>query len=130
MPMLVRSACLSNFREVAASTGIDARAQLRQAGIDWRCLDNPDLKIPAASVCELLERAAAAAGIVLLWPEPVAVPVITRQEPPPVPVVETRAAAIFQANPLEQEKLALQRDARRASRFLIDCLPSLDTALE
>ena len=73
---------------------------------------------------------AAAAGIVLLWPEPVAVPVITRQEPPPVPVVEPRAAAIFQANPLEQEKLALQRDARRASRFLIDCLPSLDTALE
>ena len=63
MPMLVRSACLTNFREVAATTGIDARAQLRLAGIDWRCLDDPDLKIPAASVCALLERSAAAAGI-------------------------------------------------------------------
>jgi hypothetical protein len=29
------------------------------------------------------------------------------------------------SNPLEREKLALQRDASRAGRFLIDCLPSL-----
>jgi hypothetical protein len=29
------------------------------------------------------------------------------------------------ANPLQREKLALQRDASRAGRFLIDCLPSL-----
>jgi len=29
------------------------------------------------------------------------------------------------SNPLEREKLALQRDANRAGKFLIDCLPSL-----
>lgn len=39
--------------------------------------------------------------------------------------VEERFAA---ANPLEREKLALQRDASRAGRFLIDCLPSMGSA--
>jgi hypothetical protein len=33
-------------------------------------------------------------------------------------------APIVEGNPLRQESLALSRDARRAGRFLIDCLPS------
>jgi AraC-like DNA-binding protein len=59
----VRSACLTHYREVAEACGLDARAQLSAADIDWHCLENPDLMIPAAAVCELLERSAAAAGI-------------------------------------------------------------------
>ncbi|MCW1926605.1 hypothetical protein OKA05_28895 [Luteolibacter arcticus] len=33
--------------------------------------------------------------------------------------------AVFSKNPLERETVALKRDASRAGRFLIDCLPSM-----
>jgi hypothetical protein len=66
---------------------------------------------------------AVAAGIVLMWPQPVAIPVVTRQDPPPADT--GRTPEIFGRNPMEQESIAIQNDARRASRFLIDCLPGL-----
>jgi hypothetical protein len=37
---------------------------------------------------------------------------------------EDEASAIVKDNPLKRESVALTRDARRAGRFLIDCLPS------
>lgn len=58
MVALVRSASLTQFAEVAASCGLDARALVREAGLPLRCLDEPDLKVPAASVSRLLELAA------------------------------------------------------------------------
>jgi AraC-like DNA-binding protein len=59
----VRSACLTNYAEVARSLRLDPFAQLRDAGLDARCLTNPDLKIPVVRVHALLEASAAAAGV-------------------------------------------------------------------
>jgi AraC-like DNA-binding protein len=56
---LVRSASLTNFVEVATSCGLDPRALVVEAGLPARCLDDPDLKVPARAVGDLLERAAA-----------------------------------------------------------------------
>jgi hypothetical protein len=69
---------------------------------------------------------AVAAAIVLMWPDPAPIPAVTRVETSPAETaLGTEASAILAHNPLEQEKLAIENDARRASRFLIDCLPSL-----
>ena len=74
---------------------------------------------------------AVAAAIVVMWPEPVSRPPLVRTEPASVTTQENSAAtAILARNPLEEEKLALENDARRASRFLIDCLPSLTSPIE
>jgi AraC-like DNA-binding protein len=55
----VRSATLSNYVEVAAQVGLDAGAMLRRFGVDRRALADPDLRIPAGRVVELLEVSAA-----------------------------------------------------------------------
>jgi AraC-like DNA-binding protein len=58
MKALVRSASLTRFAEVAAQYGLDARALVAEVGLPARCLDDPDLKIPAQCVGRLLELAA------------------------------------------------------------------------
>jgi len=62
MSALVRSASLTHFAELAAECGQDARALVAEVGLPRRCLDDPDLKIPAEPVGRLLELAAARAG--------------------------------------------------------------------
>jgi len=59
---LVRSACLTNFADVAARCSLHAPALLREAGLPARALEDPDLKVPARAVGELLELAAARGG--------------------------------------------------------------------
>jgi AraC-like DNA-binding protein len=54
----VRSAALTHFAEVATECGLDARALIREVGLPPRCLDEPDLKVPARAVGRLLELAA------------------------------------------------------------------------
>lgn len=39
-------------------------------------------------------------------------------------------ATVNTMNPLERESQALKRDAERAGRFLLDCLPSVNSATE
>jgi AraC-like DNA-binding protein len=56
----VRGATLANFAEVAAQIGLDPRVVLREAGVDRRTLSNPDSRIPAGRVVDLLERSAQA----------------------------------------------------------------------
>jgi len=58
MTVLIRSAVLTSYPDVAASCGLDARALLAEAGLPQRCLDHPDLKIPARAIAHLLELAA------------------------------------------------------------------------
>jgi len=58
----VRSAALTHFASVAAAHGLDARALLADAGLPARCLEEPDLRIPAPAVGRLLELAAERAG--------------------------------------------------------------------
>jgi AraC-like DNA-binding protein len=62
MSTSVRGATLANFPEVAAQVGLDAGAMLREMKIDRRALSEPDLRIPAQAVAELLEVSAARAG--------------------------------------------------------------------
>ncbi len=103
---------------------------------------------------------ATALGIVLLWPSPSVPPPVAAAEvplpveamvppaegvvppaegmvppaegvvPPAEGVAAIEAAPLLANNPLELEKRALQKDARRAGRFLMDCLPSLAMPLE
>jgi AraC-like DNA-binding protein len=58
MTALLRSASLTHFAEVAAECGLDARALVAEVGLPPRCLQDPDLKIPASKVGHLLELAA------------------------------------------------------------------------
>ena len=62
MTRYVRGASLSNYAEVAARVGLDPNAMLRRAGIDRRVLDEPDIRVPADSVADLLEASAAQSG--------------------------------------------------------------------
>ena len=74
---------------------------------------------------------AVAAAIVLIWPDPAAVPVVTGTDPAPAQTNQrVEPPVTVSSNPLEREKLALENDARRASRFLIECLPSLTSPLD
>ncbi|RJG03003.1 AraC family transcriptional regulator [Noviherbaspirillum sedimenti] len=63
MPMLIRSASLNNYVDVARALGIDPFAQLKAARIAATCLNNPDIKISLAAVGRLLESSAHAAGV-------------------------------------------------------------------
>ncbi|MBL8326612.1 MAG: AraC family transcriptional regulator ligand-binding domain-containing protein [Rubrivivax sp.] len=58
----MRSAALTHFSEVAAQCGLDGRRLVAEVGLPTRCLDEPDLKVPARLVGRLLERAAAMAA--------------------------------------------------------------------
>ena len=58
MTRLVRAAALTHFAAVAAEVGLDARRLVAEAGLPPRCLDDPDLKVPAAAVARVLELAA------------------------------------------------------------------------
>ena len=61
-PKLVRSAALTQFAEVAAGVGLDARRLLSEFGLPWRCLREPELKIPIDAVRALLEACAERSG--------------------------------------------------------------------
>lgn len=63
MPALIRSASLSDYADVARSVGLDPYRQLRAVGLDRACLDDPDVRIPAQAVRQLLENSAAASGL-------------------------------------------------------------------
>jgi AraC-like DNA-binding protein len=58
MTDLVRSASLTSFASHAAECGLDPRALVAEIGLPARCLDEPDLMIPAGTVGRLLELAA------------------------------------------------------------------------
>ena len=62
MSAFVRSASLTHFAEVAAQYSVDPRSLLVDVGLPPRCLDDPDVKIPARLVGRALELAAERAG--------------------------------------------------------------------
>jgi AraC-like DNA-binding protein len=63
MTDLIRSACLTSYPEIARSLGLDPVRLLDACGIDRRCLDNPDIKLPAGALGRLLEASAKAAKV-------------------------------------------------------------------
>jgi AraC-like DNA-binding protein len=60
--MLVRSASLAHYIDVAHAAGLDAPRMLAAAGLSPAVLDEPDLKVPVERVARLLEASAAASG--------------------------------------------------------------------
>ena len=62
MTDLIRSACLTSYPEIARSLGLDPMRLLDACGIDRRCLDDPDIKLPAGALGRLIELSAKAAG--------------------------------------------------------------------
>ncbi|MBV8501343.1 MAG: AraC family transcriptional regulator [Paucibacter sp.] len=62
MPVLLRAAALTHYSEVARSLGLDPRRLLADAGLSLNVLKEPDLRIPADRVGELLERSAEVSG--------------------------------------------------------------------
>jgi AraC-like DNA-binding protein len=58
MTAFVRSAALTNFAEVATACGLNPLALVTEVGLPARCLHEPDLKVPARPVGQLLELAA------------------------------------------------------------------------
>ena len=54
----IRSASLAEFSSVASSLGLDPRAMVAAVGLPMRCLTDPDLRISAPAVSELLETCA------------------------------------------------------------------------
>lgn len=63
MKKLHRSACLTNYVELAQSLNISPFDQLRRVNINPACLTNPDTKIPVSALFQLLENSAQAAGV-------------------------------------------------------------------
>jgi AraC-like DNA-binding protein len=63
MKKLHRSACLTNYVELAQSLHISPFEQLRRVNINPACLTNPDTKIPVSALFQLLENSAQAAGV-------------------------------------------------------------------
>lgn len=62
MSRLVRAAALTNYIAIAQSVGLDPWRMAREAGLSTACLDNPDLKVPATRVAQLLDASAALSG--------------------------------------------------------------------
>lgn len=62
MTSLVRSACLTNFADIAARCSLGALDLVQEVGLPARALEDPDLKVPALAVGQLLELAAARGG--------------------------------------------------------------------
>lgn len=58
MTTFSRAATLTNFEQIARECGLDGRAMLQEVGLPLRCLSEPDLRMPALAVAELLELAA------------------------------------------------------------------------
>lgn len=63
MTDLIRSACLTSYPEVARALGLDPLRLLDACGIDRRCLNDPDIRLPAGALGRLLEVSAKAAKV-------------------------------------------------------------------
>nr|WP_166175119.1 AraC family transcriptional regulator [Altererythrobacter segetis] len=59
---LIRAVSLLGYLDVAASLGLDGNSMLRAAGIAEEALSDPENRIPAGRLADLLEMSAAATG--------------------------------------------------------------------
>jgi AraC-like DNA-binding protein len=63
MPLAARSAALTNYSDVARRFGLDPLKMLREFGLPPQCLVEPELRVPAHKVCQLLEASADRSGV-------------------------------------------------------------------
>ena len=62
MTALVRTATLTNYNEVARHLGLNPTPLLRRVGLNRALLSDPDQRVPARSVAQLLEESALESG--------------------------------------------------------------------
>ena len=62
MTALMRSASLAHYADLAVSVGLVPHEMLAAVGLPRSCLDNTELRVPAASVMRLLERSGEMSG--------------------------------------------------------------------
>jgi AraC-like DNA-binding protein len=58
----IRAVTLSGYLDVAAATGLDGAAMLREAGLSERALRDPERRIPALAAVRLIESSASESG--------------------------------------------------------------------
>ncbi|MBO0749058.1 MAG: AraC family transcriptional regulator [Porphyrobacter sp.] len=58
----IRAVTLSGYVEVATFVGLDGKRMLRDAGVSWQALEDPENRLPATTVIGLLEDSAARSG--------------------------------------------------------------------
>jgi AraC-like DNA-binding protein len=58
----MRAVTLTGYLEVAASVGLDGPRMMRQAGIAPEALSNPETRLPANAIIDLVERSAELSG--------------------------------------------------------------------
>lgn len=63
LPLLVRSASLNGYLEVAGSLGLDPHAMMRKAGLARSCLEDPETLISMSAVQRLIEASAQQAKV-------------------------------------------------------------------
>ena len=63
MGLLIRSATLTNYAEVALGARLDPYRMLSEFGLPQRCLKDPELKVPIDAVRRLLEASAERSGV-------------------------------------------------------------------
>ena len=61
--VLIRSASLTNYADVARAAGLDPARMLREFGLPARSLDEPELVVPIDAVRQLLEGSAERSGV-------------------------------------------------------------------
>jgi AraC-like DNA-binding protein len=114
---LIRSACLTSYPEIARSVGLDPTRMLKDAGIDRRCLENPDVKVSAGALGRLLENSARAAqvedfGLRLAETRTLSIlgPIglLVREEP----TVRDAVSSLMRYIPLHNESLYLRLEER------------------
>ena len=62
MVNVFRSASLTNYADVARRVGLDPGSMLREFGLPERCVVEPELRVPADAVRQLLEASAERSG--------------------------------------------------------------------
>jgi len=62
VPVLIRSASLTNFADIARRVGLDPGRMVVEFGLPRRCLQSPDMRVSADAVSQLLEAAAERSG--------------------------------------------------------------------
>ena len=63
MSVLIRSATLTHYPEVARSVGLDPRAMMRKVRLPLESLERPDMRISITAVRRLLESSATTSGV-------------------------------------------------------------------
>ena len=60
---MVRSAVLTNYVAIARNAGLDPYQLVKSSGLSAACLSDPEMKVPAAAVRQLLEDSARLSGV-------------------------------------------------------------------